>query len=192
MNTRIDATIFDHFPELETERLRFRELVESDAAAFFKDRSDPEVMRYISRPLHRTEADTLELIQRTAALFRERKGINWVLESKLDAQWVGTAGFYRLNPEHVRAEVGYALRREQWGKGYMREALSELIRFGFERLQVHAIEANVHPDNQRSRGLLERVGFRQEAYFRESYLYNGQFEDSLIYCLLESDPWPAG
>ena len=52
---------------------------------------------------------------------------------------------------------------------------------------MHSIEANVNPGNISSVKLLERAGFKREAYFRENYLFDGKFYDSLIYSLLETD-----
>ena len=69
----------------------------------------------------------------------------------------------------------------------MTETLSRMIGFAFDDLQVHSIKANVNPNNARSIALLEKANFRKEAYFRENYLYNGHFYDSVIYVLLETD-----
>ncbi len=69
----------------------------------------------------------------------------------------------------------------------MNETFKTLIEFGFNNLQLHSIEANVNPLNQQSIKLLERVGFKKEAHFRQNFFHNGKFMDSFIYCLLESD-----
>ena len=90
-------------------------------------------------------------------------------------------------PEHCRAEIGYALKPEYWWKGYMYETISRMLRFGFENMKLHSIEANVNPANARSKKLLEKIGFKKEAYFRENYLFDNKFLDSIIYSLLEID-----
>ena len=69
----------------------------------------------------------------------------------------------------------------------MAESLNTLIPFGFNNLKVHSIEANVNPQNSKSIQLLEKAGFKKEAYFRVNYLFNGKFIDSVIYALLETD-----
>ena len=89
--------------------------------------------------------------------------------------------------DHCRGEIGYALSPEFWGKGYMTEALNKMIDFAFNDLKLHSIEANVNPNNNSSIKLLKRCGFRKEAHYRENYLFNGEFIDSIIYSLLESD-----
>jgi ribosomal-protein-alanine N-acetyltransferase len=87
----------------------------------------------------------------------------------------------------MRAEIGYAMKPEYWGNGYMYEALAKVINFGFNEFCLHSIEANVNPANASSIKLLEKLGFKKEAYFREDYLYNGKFLDTAIYSLLETD-----
>jgi ribosomal-protein-alanine N-acetyltransferase len=62
-----------------------------------------------------------------------------------------------------------------------------MVRFGFKEMNLHSIEANVNPLNERSQKVLERVGFKREAYFRENYLFDGKFLDSVIFSLLEKD-----
>ncbi len=90
---------------------------------------------------------------------------------------------------NVRAEIGYAMKPEYWGKGYIQEALIKVIYFGFNEFCLHSIEANVNPDNASSIKLLEKCGFKKEAYFKEDYFYNGKFLDSVIYSLLETDDY---
>jgi ribosomal-protein-alanine N-acetyltransferase len=69
----------------------------------------------------------------------------------------------------------------------MYETINTIVRFGFNEMKLHSIEANVNPLNEKSKKVLEKVGFKKEAYFRENYLFNGNFLDSVIYSLLEKD-----
>ncbi|HUM46715.1 MAG TPA: GNAT family protein, partial [Chitinophagales bacterium] len=86
--------------------------------------------------------------------------------------------------EHFRAEIGYSLLPGYWGRGIMLESITAVIRFGFEILKLHSIEANVNPSNIPSIKLLERSGFVKEAHFKENYYFNGKFLDSAIYSLV--------
>jgi ribosomal-protein-alanine N-acetyltransferase len=70
------------------------------------------------------------------------------------------------------------------GKGIMQEAMSAVIKYGFEKMNLHSIEANVNPANESSIKLLERNDFIKEAYFKENYFYDGKFLDTAIYSLL--------
>jgi [ribosomal protein S5]-alanine N-acetyltransferase len=80
--------------------------------------------------------------------------------------------------ENVRAELGYALKPHFWGKGYMKEVLFEVLRFGLDQLGLHSLEANVNPENIASVRLLESVGFLKEGHFKENYLFGDHFVDA--------------
>jgi len=69
----------------------------------------------------------------------------------------------------------------------MYETINRMVRFGFDEMNLHSIEANVNPANKKSKRVLEKIGFKKEAHFRENYLFNGEFLDSIIYSLLEKD-----
>ena len=100
---------------------------------------------------------------------------------------VGTCTLFRIDARHRRAEVGFALARATWGRGLASEALATALRFAFETLDLHRIEADADPRNERSLGLLERHGFRREGYLRERYHVSGEVQDSVVLGLLRSE-----
>ena len=187
MNTEISKNVFKNFPEFESERLRFRQMTLDDSNEIFIIRSNDDIMRYMDVPRHYSISDSKKLIQSIEESYINEKGINWAIIQKQSNVFLGYIGFIRITSEHCRAELGYALKPEYWGKGYMYEAINRLVKFGFEEMKLHSVEANVNPMNERSKKVLERVGFKKEAYFRENYLFNGNFLDSVIYSLLEKD-----
>ena len=187
MITEIDKSIFKSFPEFESERLRFRKLNLHDAKDILLIRSNDDVMRFMDVSRHNSISDSEKLIQLVEESYNKEDGINWAIIEKHSNSFVGYFGFFRIIPEHCRAEIGYTLKPEYWGKGYMYETINCMVRFGFENMKLHSIEANVNPLNERSKKVLERIGFKKEAYFRENYLFNGEFLDSIIYSLLEKD-----
>lgn len=187
MNIEIDNIVFKSFPTLESNRLLFREFVSSDAEDLFFIRSNDQIMEFMDTDKHQSILETDSLINQIKQSFNNKTGINWAIVDKSSNKVIGYFGYWRLIREHCRAEIGFALIPEFWGKGYMTETLEAMIKFGFNSFKLHSIEANVNPANENSKKLLEKLGFKQEAYFRENYLYNSKFVDSLIYCLLETD-----
>ena len=98
---------------------------------------------------------------------------------------IGECGFHTLNKTHRRAELFYSLRNENdKRKGYMTEALNEVLEFGFTALGLHRIEALVASQNMPSVKLLEKYGFTKEGTMREDYVVDGKNEDSDCYSLL--------
>jgi len=187
MITEISKNIFKHFPEIESTRLRYRKIIFDDAKEIFSIRSNDDVMKYMDVPRHYSLSDSEELLRSIEDSYKNEKGINWAIIEKDSNAFIGYIGFIRIFSEHCRGEIGYALKPEYWGKGYMYETIYKIVKFGFHEMKLHSIEANVNPMNERSKKVLERVGFKKEAYFRENYLFNGNFLDSVIYSLLEKD-----
>lgn len=93
---------------------------------------------------------------------------------------------HRLLKAHFRSEIGYILAKQYWGLGYASEAVDAIVAFGFEKMGLHSIEAQLDPDNVRSAHLLEDLGFVKEAHLRENFFVHGTFVDTAIYSLLVS------
>jgi ribosomal-protein-alanine N-acetyltransferase len=117
-------------------------------------------------------------------LHQKNEGVLWALSLHGSHEMIGSIGIWQMDKANHRAEIGYMLSTAHQGKGYMQEALTEAIKYAFENIVLHSIEANVHPGNLASIKLLERNGFVREAYYREKYYNNGKFIDSAVYCLI--------
>lgn len=187
MNFKINDGVFNSFPKLETERLILTEFLKSDAEELFKIRSDDRVLKYLDRDPHKSVEESELMIEKMIYTYNSKAGINWIIRKKDTLNVIGYIGYWRLIRENLRAEIGYAMKPEYWGNGYMKESLTKVIEFGFKDFCLHSIEANVNPNNLSSIKLLENFGFKREAYFKEDYFYNGKFLDTAIYSLLETD-----
>lgn len=94
-------------------------------------------------------------------------------------------GFVRLGLlAHRAGELGYALRKDHWGRGYATEAAMLMLDFAFSTRGLHRVQAACGPDNRPSRALLERLGFLCEGHMRDHVFTNGAWRDSLLYALL--------
>jgi [ribosomal protein S5]-alanine N-acetyltransferase len=180
----------DRLPTIDTARLRLRWLTSADVPALFAIFGDPEVCRYWSRPALPDLAAADALLQEIVHLFSERSLFQWGIAERATDRVVGTCTLASLSAEHHRAEVGFALAKEVWGRGYLAEVLPALLLFAFDTLDLHRIEADVDPRNARSIGLLERAGFQREGHLRERYRVAGEVQDALIYGLLRPE-WAA-
>lgn len=177
---------FTPFPVLDTERLLLRRITDEDVNEVFELRSNPETMKYIPRPLVKNSEDALEHIAMIEDKIITNMGINWGITLKDNSKLLGIIGYYRLQPENYRAEIGYILLPEFHGKGIIPEAVNRLITYGFEDLNLHSIEAIIDPENYASEKVLQKCGFVKEAHLKESDFYEGRFLDKVIYSLLES------
>ncbi|MEP6712466.1 MAG: GNAT family N-acetyltransferase [Ferruginibacter sp.] len=176
---------FDPFPQLETERLILRNISLADAPELFYLRSNKEVMKYIDREPQKTVEETETFIHFLLDMQAKNDAVLWVIALKENsAVMIGNIGYWRMEKEHYRAEIGYMLHHDFWQKGIMKEAIKPVIDYGFTSMKLHTIEANINPANKASEVLLESIGFVREGYFKENYFFNGIFSDSAIYSLL--------
>jgi ribosomal-protein-alanine N-acetyltransferase len=173
------------FTNLQTERLLLREVQETDAPEIHFFRSDDRIMQYLDREKLTSEAEALEFIGRYKKAILENEGINWGICLQNSDKLIGTIGLWRFIKANHRAEIGYSLHPDFWNKGLMNEAMQAVLDYGFKTLKLHSVEANINPQNQASRKLLEKHGFVQEAYFREDYYFQGKFLDSVIFSLID-------
>ena len=113
--------------------------------------------------------------------------INWAMTAKSTGKVIGIIGYVNIEPAHFRAEVGYSLSRAWHRQGIMREALPCVLKYGFEHMNLHSVEAIIDADNIASGGLLLTTGFVQEAFFNEDFYYEGKFRNSIHYGMLRKN-----
>ena len=177
----------DRLPTIPGKRLRLRWLESADIPAMFALGSHPEVARFWSSPPMKDVAEAEALLRDIHSHFAAKTLFQWGIEGIDNAVLLGSCTLHHLDFDHRHAEVGYSLRREFWGAGLMTEALTLLLDFAFETLDLHRLEADADPRNERSLRLLERLGFVREGYFRERYHVAGEIQDSVMLGLLRRD-----
>jgi ribosomal-protein-alanine N-acetyltransferase len=175
------------FPRLETARLVLREIIPTDAEDLFHIFSDEETMRYWSCRPYTSVDQARGLIEGIAEATLAGAGIHWAITLRGDERLVGKCGYNEWRKAHRRGDISYIVAREQRGKGVVSEALGAMLDYGFDRMNLHSVEAGVTPGNDASARMLQRLGFRLEGHLRENFLTDRGFVDSLIYSLLRSD-----
>lgn len=178
---------FEPFPILETTQLILRRVTNDDVNEVFELRSNPEIMKYIPRPLVKTNEEALDHIALIDSKIENNEGINWAITLKGNPKLIGIIGHYRIKPEHFRAEIGYVLLPEYHGKGIITEAIKCAVDYGFNVMGLHSIEAIIDPRNSASEKALQKNGFKKEAHLLENEFYDGVFLDTVIYSLLKKN-----
>lgn len=174
-------------PLITAPRLVLRWISKDDIDNLYEIFSDPHVMRYWSTvPLPNREA-AAELQREIAEGNESDTMFKWGLALRDSDTLIGTTTLFNLNLDNGRAELGYALGRAYWGKGYMHEALNALISHSFEVMELRRLEADVDPRNAASIRTLERLGFQREGFLRERWHVNGEIQDAFFYGLLRRE-----
>ena len=174
----------DKLPTISGSRLTLRWLTKHDAPAILTIFGDPEVMKFWSSPPLENLPAATKLIDEIHDHFFSRRLFQWGIALRETDELLGTCTLFHLDQTHRRAEVGIALATRAWGRGLATEALGLLLRFAFETFDLHRIEADVDPRNERSLRLFERQGFRREGYLRERWHHLGELHDTIFLGLL--------
>lgn len=172
---------FTPFPILETERLLLRRVDNKDVNEVFSMRSNAETMKYIPRPLVTNNEEALAHIALLDSGLEKNEAINWAITFKGEKKLLGIIGFYRTKFEDYRSEIGYMLLSENHGKGIASEAVERALDYGFNKMNLHSIEAIIDPRNKESERVLLKNGFVKEGHIKENTFFNGEFLDSVIY-----------
>ncbi|RFU65065.1 GNAT family N-acetyltransferase [Peribacillus glennii] len=175
------------FPILETERLILREITKDDAKGIFACFSNENVTRYYGQETIKNIEQAEKFVEFFSRNYNEKRGIRWGIERKGIKGIVGTIGFNSWFAKHKRAEVGYEIHPDQWRKGYAAEAISKVLSFGFDVMDLSRIGAVVFIDNEASKNLLTKIGFQKEGILKEYMYQNGVAHDTYVYSLLKKN-----
>ena len=175
---------FTPFPVLLTERLILRQITQEDVTEIFFLRSDKKILQFLGKDAATSAEETSLFINKINELENNNDAVTWGIAYKNEEKLIGTICYWNITKEHYRAEMGYVLHPDHQGKGIMLEAISKVIKYGFENMKLHSVEAKVDPNNTSSIKLLERNNFIREGLFKEDYFYNGKFFDTAVYSLL--------
>ena len=175
------------FPIIETNRLILRKITKVDASDMLKYLSEKEVVEPMGLAPFQSEQDVWDEINWYKTIYDEGTGIRWGITLKDSGEVIGSCGFLNLLPKHHRAEIGYELCREYWGKGIASEALEAVVKYGFHHYQLERIEALIEPANLRSQKLVEKQGFIREGLLRHYEFTCGKFDDLYMYSIIKED-----
>ncbi|MBQ9760103.1 MAG: GNAT family N-acetyltransferase [Clostridia bacterium] len=180
--------VFSHLPELTTERLTLRKMSLIDVGDMYEYASRNDVTKYVTWYPHPDRAYTNEYLHYIGTRYAAGMFYDWAIVYEPDCKMVGTCGFTSFNFLADSAEVGYVLNPEYWGKGIMKEALTRVLKFGFEHLGLNRIEARYIEENERSRHVMESVGMSFEGVLRSAMLVKGHYVNVGV-CSILREEW---
>ena len=183
----MNEQIFQSFPELNTQRLLFRQITQEDDKSLFEVLSDEDTCKYLTHNAVNDMENIKRMIAGMQRFFDEKQRIRWGIAQKKDNTLIGHCGFFDIDRFNCCAEISYCIKRELWGQGIMTEALDAMLSFGFEDYGLNRITANVIKDNAASIKVLQKLGFVQEGILRESLYKNGQYHDLICFSILKSE-----
>ncbi|MCK8520469.1 GNAT family N-acetyltransferase [Aquimarina sp. D1M17] len=168
------------FPILESERVVLRQFKESDLENVFKGLSHPDIIKYYGISFDSLEA-TKEQMTWFSDLEKNETGIWWAVCSKDNGRFLGAGGLNDINKENRKAELGFWLLPEHWGKGLMTETIPLILKYAFEHIGLHRIEGFVETENANCKRALAKLNFNLEGTMRDCEIKNGAFISLDIY-----------
>jgi len=176
---------------IDTRRLILREFTEDDWPELLAYWTDPRYQRFYAE-VDDVERTVRDLVGRFVASRSEEPRRVWQLAvvRQADGRLIGNCGIRINDPDRREANIGYELAPDWWGYGYATEAACAIVRFGFDTCRLHRIWAECVADNTASARVLEKLGMRPEARFREHWWAKGRWWDTLIYAILDHEWQP--
>ena len=165
------------FKDIETKRLLLKNIGVDDREFIYSQFSDEAVTRYLFDEEPLIDIQGADEIIKFYLKPEPRLQHRWIIVRKSDGMKMGTCGYHCWNRAKCRVEVGYDLKEEFWGNGYMEEAMKEIIKFAIDEMDLEEIVACIYFDNHRSIRLAEKLGFvlsgsSNELFRDKEYLHN--------------------
>ena len=178
---------YDVFRPIETERLRIRKLTMHDAEDIYAISSNPKVSATVLWSTHRSIFDSRAMLRGVLRDYRTDTPAAFGIELKETGHVIGTIGFISLDYDNSCGEIGYSLKYECWNHGYMTEALSAMLDFGFTKVYLSRIEGMFDVNNPASGRVMVKCGMKKEGVLRKRFYNKGKFIDVEIWSILSEE-----
>ena len=177
---------------LQTKRLKLRELKESDTNDLAKLLDNINITKYlavVSHPYDRKKAEGFINMCQEKAGKDPRPGYNFAIENKETEELLGSISVDKKKKDKEVGVLGYWLEEEYWRQGYMSEALEKILEFAFEGLNLRRVQAEVYPENTASQNLLDKFYFTKEGVRRQGQKVKAteKVHDVIMYGLLKEE-----
>ena len=179
--------IYSDLPTLETERLILRKVTKEEIEDMYLYGSDEEVSKYVTWNTHETIADTKGFVEFVLNKYENKQVSPWGIEYKENGKFIGTIDFVWWQPNHKIAEIGYVISRDYWGKGLTTEVAKELVKFGFEEMDLVRVQARCDLENIASARVMEKAGMTLEGIIRKGIFVKGEHRDLKMYSILKEE-----
>ncbi len=171
--------------KIKSNRLLLRPFIESDIESVFKGLSHPDIIKHYGVSFDSMEA-TKEQMKWFANLEKEGTGMWFAVCSEDNKTFYGGGGLNDLSQEHKKAEIGFWLLTDFWGKGIMTEAMPLICNYGFNELGLHRIEGFIESDNTNCKKAMAKLDFQHEGTMKDCEIKNGDFISLDIYSKIKT------
>ena len=174
---------------LETDRLKLRRFVETDAPAVFRNwTSEDKVTTYLRWPTHKSLETTETILKDWIRMYGNSDFYQWAIVPRDGKdEPIGTISVVDMNDKLDIVHIGYCIGSRWWGQGITTEAFSAIIPFLFDEVGVNRIESQHDPENPGSGKVMAKCGLKYEGILRQADFSNRGIVDAAMYSLLVSE-----
>lgn len=158
-------------------KFEYRLLNEGDTLLMFNFNSSIDNLTFVPRSPIKTIDEAEALLSKFLKSIEDKTAIWWTFCSVKSGKPFGYGGLFEIDLENKRAEIGYGLLKEYWGRGFASSILEIITKYGFEELNLHRIYGLVDPENKASLRVLEKNGYLKEGTMHNYYFARNRFFD---------------
>ena len=179
--------IFSEIPTLRTERLTLRAMSHLDAGDMFEYACREDLTEYLLWSPHKSPSYTRDYLAYVETRYAVGDFYDWAVIESASGKMIGTCGFTRIDIPNRVGEIGYVLNPEYHKRGYAREAADAVMSFGFNRLELHRIEAKFMEGNLSSEAVMKKLSMTFEGFERDSIFVKGSYRTVGKYAILSHE-----
>lgn len=174
--------------EIQTDRLILRQFKYTDDDDMLKYWiSDEELQALYSEPVYTTKEEVKELLDKYISSYKNMDYYRWAIILKQTNECIGQIAFYKVDTNNHFAAIEYCIGEKFQRNGYATEATKEVIKYGFNKINLHKIEICHKSINCPSRRVIKKCGLVYEGTLRDYCFYNGDYVDRLCYSILKDE-----
>lgn len=179
------------FP-IATPRLELRPFERGDTALVARYHLLPAVQRYLVRPTRYPEdlASAVDIMRSQVCLQRPGDTLTLAMERLEDKTLLGHVSLRWSDATAGQGELLFAIDPAHAGNGFLTEALSAMLNLAFDHYRIHRIFVRCDGRNHHSAKLMQKLGMRLEAHYREHALFQGEWDEELHFAILDRE-WQA-
>ncbi|MGN0675287.1 MAG: GNAT family N-acetyltransferase [Oscillospiraceae bacterium] len=173
---------------IETERLILRRFEYTDDDAMLKYWiADEKLQALYSEPAYTTKEAVRELLDKYIGSYMREDYYRWAVILKENGKCIGQIAYFLVDSKNRFAEIEYCIGSEFQCRGLATEATKAVIKYGFEKIDLHKVQICHKSINIPSKRVIEKCGFTYEGTLRDYFFMNGQYVDRLYYSILRSE-----
>lgn len=190
IDTVNDSKVLNHQGTItiDMQRIQLRRFCHSDSDDMLKNWiSDSEIQSLLSEPIYTTKQELAELLKKYIESYEKQDYYRWAIVLKETNECIGQIAFFLIDNKNHFGEIEYCIGKKFQRKGLATECTKTLINFGFEKIQLNKIQICHKSNNEPSKRVIEKCGFKYEGTLRDFFYMEGEYVDRLYYSILRKE-----